>query len=246
MVDAADEHPSAVVQIGFQRRQSKAFRQAKQFVDSGAGRRDRAGRRPDPLPRRHQGPHAAGPAAVAGLGPVVRPRAQDPLQPPGGPPELAAGEDHAATATWSIGASTSSTPAASILGLVHAAGGSSRPAGSTSCAGKITTPDTLTVHFEFDRCPVVWRHRIWGAEEYCPEVNNGIFLYGEKATVFATDDRWVVIPQRQEQGPAGARGQDRHGHRAHGRLPRAPSARASSPRAASTTPSSRRPPCSWP
>jgi predicted dehydrogenase len=60
---------------------------------------------------------------------------------------------------------------------------------------KITTPDTLTAHFEFTTCPVTWRHRIWGAEEYAPEVANGIFLYGDRETVFVTDDRWVVIPR---------------------------------------------------
>ena len=58
----------------------------------------------------------------------------------------------------------------------------------------ITTPDTLTVHFEFDKLPVVWRHRLWGATEYAPDVSNGIFLFGEKATVFASDDRWVILP----------------------------------------------------
>jgi predicted dehydrogenase len=38
---------------------------------------------------------------------------------------------------------------------------------------KITTPDVLTAHFEFATCPLTWRHRIWGAEEYTPEVSNG-------------------------------------------------------------------------
>jgi predicted dehydrogenase len=60
---------------------------------------------------------------------------------------------------------------------------------------KITTPDVLTAHFEFGSCPLTWRHRIWGAEEYLPEIANGIFLYGEKETVFVTDDRWEVIPR---------------------------------------------------
>jgi len=64
---------------------------------------------------------------------------------------------------------------------------------------KITTPDTLTVHFEFDRCPVIWRHRLWGAEEFNPEIANGILFYGEKATVFATDNRWVAIPLGKNQ-----------------------------------------------
>jgi predicted dehydrogenase len=61
--------------------------------------------------------------------------------------------------------------------------------------GRITTPDVLTAHFEFSTCPLTWRHRIWGAEEYTPEVSNGIFLYGEKETIFVTDDRWEVIPR---------------------------------------------------
>jgi predicted dehydrogenase len=60
---------------------------------------------------------------------------------------------------------------------------------------KITTPDVLTAHFEFASCPLTWRHRIWGAEEYTPEVSNGIFFYGEKETIFVTDDRWEIIPR---------------------------------------------------
>jgi predicted dehydrogenase len=61
--------------------------------------------------------------------------------------------------------------------------------------GKITTPDVLTAHFDFAGAPLTWRHRIWGAAEYTPGVSNGIFFYGEKATVFVTDDRWEVIPR---------------------------------------------------
>ena len=61
--------------------------------------------------------------------------------------------------------------------------------------GKITTPDTLTVHFEFEQLPVVWRHRLWGAAEWDPSINNGVLLYGDEATVFVSDQRWVVIPR---------------------------------------------------
>ncbi len=63
--------------------------------------------------------------------------------------------------------------------------------------GKITTPDMLTVHFEFDRCPVVWRHRIWGAEEYQPETSNGIFFFGDRGTIFASDAAWTFVPKGQ-------------------------------------------------
>ena len=41
----------------------------------------------------------------------------------------------------------------------------------------------------------MWRHRIWGAEEYSPEVANGVFFYGDKETIFVTDERWEVIPR---------------------------------------------------
>jgi predicted dehydrogenase len=60
---------------------------------------------------------------------------------------------------------------------------------------KITTPDVLSAHFDFPSCPLTWRHRIWGAEEYTPEVSNGIFFFGEKETIFVTDDRWEIIPR---------------------------------------------------
>ena len=65
-------------------------------------------------------------------------------------------------------------------------------------AGKITTPDTLSVHFEFEQLPVHWRHRLWGATEYNPEVNNGVFFFCEKGTVFATDSQWVVLRPGKE------------------------------------------------
>jgi hypothetical protein len=77
----------------------------------------------------------------------------------------------------------------SVPRTVSAAGG------LYALAGRITTPDVLTAHFEFATCPLTWRHRLWGAEEYTPEVANGVFLYGEKETLFVTDDRWVVIPK---------------------------------------------------
>jgi predicted dehydrogenase len=64
--------------------------------------------------------------------------------------------------------------------------------------GYITTPDILTALFNFETCPVIWRHRLWGAQEYTPEVSNGIFFFGEKGTVFVSDRRWVIIPQGKD------------------------------------------------
>lgn len=60
--------------------------------------------------------------------------------------------------------------------------------------GKITTPDTLTATMNFEECPVIWEHRLWGSGEMNPEFNNGIFFYGEKGTLFAADNRIVLMP----------------------------------------------------
>jgi predicted dehydrogenase len=67
--------------------------------------------------------------------------------------------------------------------------------GLYALGGRITTPDVFTAHFEFASCPLTWQHRIWGAEEYDPSLTNGIFFYGEKETIFVTDDRWEIIPR---------------------------------------------------
>ncbi len=66
---------------------------------------------------------------------------------------------------------------------------------------KITTPDILQVLFEFDTCPVTWRHRLWGAREIRPELSNGIALYGENGTLFVTDSRWEIIPRGRGAEP---------------------------------------------
>jgi hypothetical protein len=40
---------------------------------------------------------------------------------------------------------------------------------------------------------------IWRAEEYAQQLSNGVFLYGEKETIFVTDDRWEIIPRGREK-----------------------------------------------
>jgi predicted dehydrogenase len=65
--------------------------------------------------------------------------------------------------------------------------------------GKITTPDTLNTTFNFDQCPVMWEHRLWGTGDLNPSFNNGVFFYGEKATLFASDHKIVVMPAGKNQ-----------------------------------------------
>ncbi len=192
MVDAAKAHPDRMVQVGFQRRQSQAFKQAKAFIDAGnAGRivqvdvqiHYRAGTKetaPQDPPATLDWDLWCGPGPRIPYSPQVGHKSW----------RLERTSGHGHLVDWGIHLIDATRV---ILGLgmptrIVAAGG------IYQLKGKITTPDTLTAHFDFDRCPVVWRHRLWGATEYAPEVNNGIFFYGEKATVFATDQRWVVIP----------------------------------------------------
>jgi predicted dehydrogenase len=190
-----------IVQIGFQRRQSEAFRQVKEFIAAGkAGRivqadvqiHYNAGTK-DPTPQ--DPPPSLDWDLWCGPGPKI------PYSPQVGHRNwrLERTSGHGHLVDWGIHNIDATRV---ILNLpmpkqIIAAGGIYR------YRDIITTPDTLTVHFEFDQLPVVWRHRLWGAQEYNPEVNNGIFFYGEEATVFASDRRWVVLPkgkssQRQE------------------------------------------------
>ncbi|MHC4402508.1 MAG: Gfo/Idh/MocA family protein [Planctomycetota bacterium] len=192
MVDAAKKH-GRVVQIGFQRRQSKALQEAKAFIDAGeAGKivqvdaqiHYAAGTK-DPTPQ--DPPPSLDWDLWCGPGPKI------PYSPQVGHfnwrLEKTSGHGH--LVDWGIHLIDATRM---MLGLstpkrIIAAGG------LYQYQGKITTPDTLTVHFEFDSAPVVWRHRLWGAQEYSPEVNNGIFFFGEKATLFASDRKWTVIPK---------------------------------------------------
>ena len=192
MVDAVKKS-GRVVQVGFQRRQSAAFQAVRQRIQTGdsgkivcaeANIHYTAGTK-DPTP---QSP----PASLdwdlwCGPGPKI------PYSPEVGHMnwrlEKTSGQGH--LVDWGIHL----IDAARVIlgqGMPRAVGAAG---GLYYLKGRITTPDVLTAHFEFADCPLTWRHRIWGAEEYNPEVSNGIFFYGERETLFVTDERWEVIPR---------------------------------------------------
>jgi predicted dehydrogenase len=192
MVDAVKKS-DRIVQVGFQRRQSAAIQAVRQRIQAGdAGRivcaeatiNYTAGTK-DPTP---QSP----PASLdwdlwCGPGPRI------PYSPQVGHVnwrlEKTSGQGH--LVDWGI----------HLIDAARVILGEGMPKAVTAAGGlyylngRITTPDVLTAHFEFANCPLTWRHRIWGAEEYNPEVSNGIFFYGEKETIFVTDERWEVIPR---------------------------------------------------
>ncbi len=191
MVDAA-KASGRVVQIGFQRRHSEAIRQARQYLAAG-----HAGRIVSVAAQIHY------PAELVDPTPVDPPATLDWDLWCGPAPKLpyskqvghfhwrteeAYGNGH--LVDWGIHWIDAIR---NVLGLgmprtVQSAGGLYR------LKGRITTPDVLTAHFEFDECPVTWTHRIFGQAEVSPETSNGMFFYGEKETVFLTDERYVVFP----------------------------------------------------
>jgi predicted dehydrogenase len=204
MVEAA-KASDRVVQVGFQRRQSRAFQEAADFVKQGgigelvqvdAQIHYRAGLN-DPTPQ--DPPPSLDWNLWCGPGPLI------PYSPQVGHRSwrLEKTSGHGHLVDWGI---HNIDAIRYLLELampqeITAAGG------LYHYAGRITTPDTLSVHFEFDKVPVHWRHRLWGATEYNPEVNNGVFFFGDRGTVFASDRRWVVMPagkpgERQEHNVA--------------------------------------------
>lgn len=195
MLDAAAK-TDRIVQVGFQRRNSPALQAAREYLRSGqAGRvvqveaqiHYNAGRR-DATP---QAPPASldwdlwcGPAPKLPYSPQIG-HVSWRLEKEYGHGHLVDWGIHWLDAIrWTLGETTPHR--------VLAAGG------IYELKGHVTTPDVLTAHFDFKTCPVVWRHRIFGAAEYAPETSNGIFYHAEKETVFVTDDRWVVVSKEKD------------------------------------------------
>jgi predicted dehydrogenase len=190
---AAAKKKDIVVQIGFQRRQSPAIQQVRDYLRQGhlgrivqadaqihytAGIRDTTPQEP---PASLDWDLWCGPAPKLPYSPQIG-HVSWRLERTTGHGHLVDWGIHLIDATrWILGETTPRS--------VQASGG------TYYFKDKITTPDTLTAQFDFETCPVFWKHRIWGAQEYTPEVSNGIFFYGESGTVFVTDDRWVLIPK---------------------------------------------------
>jgi len=52
----------------------------------------------------------------------------------------------------------------------------------------------LTSNMLFQKAPLLWQHRLWGTGDVTDEFDNGIFFYGDKATLFAEDSKIVIFP----------------------------------------------------
>ena len=196
MVNAARKS-GRIVQIGFQRRQSPAFQAVRQYLQGGqpgrivcveanihytAGTLDAT---PQAPPASLDWELWCGPAPLIPYSPQVGHKNW----------RLEKTTGHGHLVDWGI----------HLIDAARVILGEGAPKTVTAAGGlyylkeKITTPDVLVAQFDFASCPLTWRHRIWGAEEYAPEVANGIFFYGEKETIFVTDDRWEVLPKGKDK-----------------------------------------------
>jgi predicted dehydrogenase len=195
MVQAA-ERSGRIVQVGFQRRQSDAYKQVRDFLNAGtfgrvvqaeaqinftAGLKDPA---PVPPPATLDWDAWCGPAPLLPYSEQIGHMSWR--------LEKTTGQGH--LYDWGIHLidSTRLVLGETVPHTITAAGGIFQH------KGRITTPDTLNVTFEFTRCPVTWRHRLWGAQEYTPEINNGIMFFCEQGSVFAADNRWIEIPAKKD------------------------------------------------
>jgi len=196
MVKAANKAGN-IVQIGFQRRQSRAFGKAKEMIAAGE-----LGKVRQIEAQIHYNPAIAdttiqappptlnwdawcGPAPKLGYRPSIGHKAWR--------LEKEYGNGH--LVDWGI----------HHIDIIRTIMGMKMPVsfsttgGNLTLQGKITTPDTLTALMNFEECTVTWKHRLWGTGDLNPQLNNGIFFYGEKATLFATDDKIVRLNSGKNQ-----------------------------------------------
>ncbi len=196
MIDAAGKAGN-IVQVGFQRRQSKAFKKAKELINDGtAGTVHQIAAQIHYVPNLKDTTIQPPPESLdwdAWCGPAPK----LPYRPNIGHfawrLEKEYGNGH--LVDWGI---HHIDIIRQIMDLGMPVSFQSE-GGLRTLEGKITTPDTLTARMEFEKSPLIWEHRMWGTGELNPQYNNGVFFYGDKATIFAADRRIVIMPAGKDQ-----------------------------------------------
>jgi predicted dehydrogenase len=193
----AAEKAGNIVQIGFQRRQSKAFKKAKELIREGkAGKIHQIGAQIHYNPVMKDTTIQAPPIALdweAWCGPAPKLDYRPNIGHMAWRLEKEYGNGH--LVDWGI---HHIDVIRNIMGLgmprsFQAVGG------LYELAGEITTPDTLNAAMLFDECPVIWQHRLWGAGDLNTRINNGVFFYGDKATIYASDNKVIVMQAGRNQ-----------------------------------------------
>jgi predicted dehydrogenase len=196
MVKAAHEAGN-IVQIGFQRRQSKAFRKAKEMIAADElGKVYQVGAQIHYNPVLQDNTIQAPPPSLdweQWCGPAPKLDYRPNIGHMAWRLEKEYGNGH--FVDWGIH-HIDIIRVILNLGMPHSL---EAQGGLLTLGGKITTPDTLQAVLNFDGLQVSWQHRLWGAGDLNTQINNGIFFYGEKATLFASDDRLVKMPAGKNQ-----------------------------------------------
>ena len=195
MVEMA-EQTGNIVAVGFQRRQSSAFKHAQQFIEGGQAGQIRKvvaqiHYRAEPGDTTIQDPPESldwdawcGPAPKLPYRPSIGHLSWRLEKEYGNGHLVDWGIHHIDIIRRTLGLS--------IPDRIHATGG------IYALKDQITTPDTLNATMQFGDLPVVWQHRMWGSLEENPVFNNGIFYHGELASLFVSDNRFITWQTGEE------------------------------------------------
>lgn len=196
MIEAA-EKAGNIVQIGFQRRQSQAFQKAKELINDGTtGEIHQIGAQIHYVPNLKDTTIQEPPASLdwdEWCGPAPKLPYRPNIGHMAWRLEKEYGNGH--LVDWGI----------HHIDIIRTIMDFEIPesfqttGGFSVLEGKITTPDTLRATMNFENVPVFWQHRLWGTGDLNPQFNNGVFFYGEKATLFASDNKLVLMPAGRDQ-----------------------------------------------
>jgi predicted dehydrogenase len=191
MVKAAQKAGN-IVQIGFQRRQSAAFRKAKELIEGGAiGDIHQIGAQINYIPANQDTTIQAPPASLdweEWCGPAPKLEYRPNIGHKAWRLEKQYGNGH--LVDWGI----------HLIDGIRLIMDEAMPVeyytrgGIFEWKNKITTPDTLTANLAFRKAPVVWQHRLWGNGDPNREFNNGIIFHGSKASLFTSDSKIFLYP----------------------------------------------------
>ncbi len=191
MIKAA-EKAGNIVQIGFQRRQSEAFKKAKELITQDvAGKVHQIGAQIHYNPVLKDTSVQEPPASLdwdTWCGPAPKLDYRPNIGHMAWRLEKEYGNGH--LVDWGIH-HIDTIRTIMDLGMPNSF---STTGGFYELEGKITTPDTLTAIMQFENCALTWQHRLWGTGDLNTQFNNGVFFYGDKATIFAADRKVVVMP----------------------------------------------------
>jgi predicted dehydrogenase len=193
----AAEKAGNIVQVGFQRRQSSAFQKAKELIEDGTtGKIHQIGAQIHYNPVLEDTTIQEPPASLdwnAWCGPAPKLPYRPNIGHKAWRLEKEYGNGH--LVDWGIH-NIDSIRKTMRMGIPE----SFQSTGNLEILkGKITTPDTLNATMHFAECPVFWEHRLWGTGDLNTQFNNGVFFYGEKATLFASDYKLVLMPAGRNQ-----------------------------------------------